>query len=108
MIGFIDEIDGHYCVVIDTTLSMEPVRVQNYYKVTVMDVRGFPPKKNDVVRYSNGIWRGNGYDIGTDGKEPFKTITEQIPPPKTKLQTRWNEYNSCWEKYSKSKGWVIA
>jgi hypothetical protein len=37
----------------------------------------------------------------------FKTQEIEVPPPKTRVETRW-AYGGYWEKYLKSKGWVKA
>jgi len=44
---------------------------------------------------------------GPAGSTPCDFIeTEIVPAPKCKVETRWR--NGRWDKYLKSKGWVIA
>lgn len=39
--------------------------------------------------------------------QPIHSVTEDIPPPKTKLEVRWDGYRERWEKKLKS-GWQPA
>lgn len=44
---------------------------------------------------------------GPAGSTPCDFIeTENVPAPKCKVETRW--HNGRWDKYLKSRGWVIA
>lgn len=44
--------------------------------------------------------------IDGDKTEAVKVEEESVPPPKTRVETRW--WNGRWEKYLKREGWVSA
>lgn len=61
------------------------------------------------IRLGSGCWSGWHTISLRDGSktESIKNEVEQIPPPKTKFEVRWDRFHKRWEKRLK-KGWVIA
>lgn len=117
--------DGWLCVKYETTIYDRPEKVTHYWPIG----RACNFVESNPNRFGGGYegivgaeatskdgglytWRRAAYDYVdlrlTDGGQtkPIKTTTEPVPPPKTKLETRWR-YGQ-WEKYLKAKGWVPA
>lgn len=113
--------DGWLCVIYSDTEWSNPIRVRHWWPSVRMSVnemrdRGFEIGKpletrsvgNGSFYFSRGL--GMGFEdirLRDGGKtKPIHTEREEIPPPKTRVETRYR--NGGWEKYLKSKGWVTA
>jgi len=105
------------CVKYTTSMTSKPKKVSHYWPIGIGanyfdSIEG--KTGSDIISSGGGVFRVRRgvYDWVTvvlkeGGKtQPIKTITEDYPTPKTKLETRY--INGHWEKYSKVKGWLRA
>jgi len=100
----------------ETVWSSEPVRQVMWWRVQRVDRSAYAvglvhPKPGDVVvSHGSNHWSGPNYTVWFPGDQQAERETrEPIPCPKVRagVETRWNRYESRWEKLLK-RGWVPA
>lgn len=95
--------------------SSQPVKVTMLWRVQRVRRDGYSigasPETGHIVRSNGDEWHGPGYSLYfPGGQEAESVVKEDIPCPKVRrgLETRWNVYQSRWEKLLPSRGWVAA
>jgi len=93
---------------------------QSRFDKPVIDILWYPLNKRawhldhligrEVHRVASGIYEDSSrlrYYLPQGGDTKAEFIeTEAVPRPKTRVETRWQ--SGRWEKYLKSRGWVVA
>jgi len=107
----LEEHNGYLYNVMHDNQYDEPIRTHAWYPIGVR-ARDYPRDISEqLVSEGHGIMRcpssGKRYRLTNGGQTlPEFTISEPIPCPTTRVETRY--VRGHWEKLLKSQGWVIA